>query len=317
VTVRESHVAEERDGRLFVLESHPAEGEPGFERMASAVPVQVLLPLLREVQKARMSPLRLGDACDAQSLELHVEQAVNVGKIVGQPRYPEKLNDLLAEERTVSGIIVPGETPPRFRDQVRAQAVRVGEVERACVARLPALSDGRQVRLEITAVRPVPCPAAEDERRLREAMVKADRVIGVGVERPALLLAIVLRHERVRIPEVGQRIEPLLNFFGDRIDQVVRDAVARKRLIVVERIADRSREVGEISGSPRGQRDRGVEQLQDVAAARGLERKEKEAAVVSVVKLWNDDGTADRAARLVANSGATLRGEGIARAEPG
>src|SRR5262249_10132907 len=111
ITVRESHVAEERDGRLFVLESHPAAGEPGFERMASAVPVQVLLPLLREVQKARMSPLRLGDACDAQSLELHVEQAVNVGKTVGQPRYPEKLNDLLAEERTVSGIIVPGETP--------------------------------------------------------------------------------------------------------------------------------------------------------------------------------------------------------------
>src|SRR5262245_64370411 len=107
VTVRESHVAEKRDGRLFVLESYPVDGKSGLDRMAPAIPVQMLLPLLREIQEAGMPPLRLCDARDAQPLKLHIEQSVDVRKIGGQSGNAQELNHLFADERAVPRIVVP------------------------------------------------------------------------------------------------------------------------------------------------------------------------------------------------------------------
>ena len=69
-------------------------------------------------------------------------------------------------------------------------------------------------------------------------MIYARSPVSGGVPRPDLEFPVVLRMERVRIPEVGLGKELALDLLGDGIEPVRRDLVIGKRQ-AIRRIDDR------------------------------------------------------------------------------
>src|SRR5215831_17582814 len=146
-------------------------------------------------------------------------------------------------------------------------------------------------------------------------MVDTGCPVSIGIEETAQLRAVVIRRQCGRADLlVWQRPELFLNFLRDCIDPVRRNAVVVEGLVVVERIANR--ESGEASVTPDFQRNRRIDEIEDVASLRCFEGIKKEGPVMPVVDSRNDYRPADAAARIVTDPALTLgrkRGDG---AEP-
>ena len=264
-----------------------------------------------------MPPLRLRNAGDPEPREGHLIDAVDVGQIGRQAGEAEIAHDFEAHQRAVARVVVPRISPAEFVDEVAPDGVRVGELNCPSVACLPAPADGGQRIIVVARVRPIPGVAAEQEVLLGEAMVQARRPVSVGVEGTQELELQVLRAERVGIGLVRQRVEPVLDFQRDGVQPRGGNALARKRRVVVEGVADGGRLGAEVARPPHRNRNRGIEVREHLRAAGRLERVEEEALVVAIVDFWQVDRTADGSAWVVAHAGAALCGERISGAEPG
>src|SRR5712691_1967073 len=132
-------------------------------------------------------------------------------------------------------------------------------------------------------------------------MVDADRVVRVGIERTRLVFPVVLADQLRRVAEVRQREESLLDSPGDRVEARGGDAIAGKRRVVVQRIADHGpwKKAGKVSVAPGRRRDGRVQEILRGRASRRLERVEEEGSVAAVVEAGHADGAADRRTRNV------------------
>src|SRR5262249_33356754 len=153
---------------------------------------------------------------------------------------------------------------------VRAQGLRVRDVEGPRIADLPKLADGGEVPFEAPAVGAVPGPAAEQERLVGEAMVDAGGVVEVRIERPVELSAEVLTLQRRQAAGIRQWIEAVLDALGDRADAGRGNEISGEGRSGGERIPDHGgrREGREVALAPRRQRYGGVHELLHRAAAR-------------------------------------------------
>ena len=100
-------------------------------------------------------------------------------------------------------------------------------------------------------------------------MVDAGGPVEIGIEGAGDLVAVVLADEGSGVAKVGERVETILNALGDWGDAVGGKAVAGERRVGGEGIADGGG-VREVTGAPRGERDGGIEQLLNGAAAGGF-----------------------------------------------
>ena len=133
-------------------------------------------------------------------------------------------------------------------------------------------------------------------------MIAANHVVVLLHRRHAEVLAIVLIRRRGGIPEIRHRIEAVLKRDSGRVQPVGRNPVARKRL-ACERVEHRSREAGEIAGTPSLKRDSRVKVWVVTLPLKGLEGAEHEGLVAAVVNLRDVHGAAGAAARQMGNAG--------------
>jgi len=131
------------------------------------------------------------------------------------------------------------------------------------------------------------------------------------------LEAVVQGAEGIRIRLVGQRIKTILDLQGDGIQARGRKAPARERRVSCERIAYGRGFATEISCAPRRDGHGSVEIGKHLRTAARLEGIEEETAVMTIVHFGQVNGAANGSARVVTHARAALRGERIARAEPG
>src|SRR5438034_8853542 len=148
-------------------------------------------------------------------------------------------------------------------------------------------------------------------------MVDADCVVRVGIERTRLVFPVVLADQLRRVAEVRQWEESLLDSPGDRVEARGGDAIAGKRRVVVQRIADHGpwKKSGKISLAPGLRCDGRVQQILRGRASRRLERVEEEGSVAAVVEAGQADGAAGRRTRNVPDAGGSRRRERVAGAE--
>src|SRR5713226_6761436 len=209
-----------------------------------------------------MPPVGLRERRDSDSGKADFQHAVDVGKVVGQSLDAEIIDYFLTHQRSIARLIVVTESVAKLVEQVRAQRLRIRDVEGPRIADLPKLADGGEIPFEAPAVGAVPGPTAEYERFVGKAMVDAGGVVEIRIERPVELRAVVLTLQRRGAAGIRQWIEAVLDALGDRADARRGNEISGEGSGGGERISDHCgrREGREVALAPGRQRYGGVHQ---------------------------------------------------------
>src|SRR5262245_9436609 len=166
VPIRETEAAEECIVLLQVRRFVATDLKATLDGMASSVVVEMLLPLLHEILKARVALCSLCNGRYAQTSKTDVRDAVNIRQIVRETLQPQRIHDVETAKRPMTRIITECQSITRFTDQMWSDGVCHRQ---RCSARVPIpieLSDCRQIRFVRTIVRFVPCPSSKERRTL-------------------------------------------------------------------------------------------------------------------------------------------------------
>src|SRR5262249_49468308 len=238
VFVGETQIAKQVVTLLPVLRLVATYLKTSLQRMPPVIPIEVLLPLVGEVLEAGNPHGGLRDTGDAQARKADVGTTVDVAQVIDQSNESQGITNLASAQRPLARIIAERKSPARLADQRGRDGVSKSDSGRPRVTHAIELADGRQIGFKGAVERAVPGVAAKDESFLRKAVVDPRRPISVGIKRAAFLFEVIIGRELSRVGRVGQRPEAPLNLPGDGIDHVIGDAIARERLIFVERVFD-------------------------------------------------------------------------------
>src|SRR2546426_9494165 len=197
--------------------------------MAAPEPAQVLLEILAKLAIPRVSIIHiLTDACDSRSEEAHLKDAGDVGQVRCQPDQSQLFHELFSLNGTVVRKVIVSQTVAELINQCRTESMCVGESHLPCITSGIILAQGRKRPVVKSDRRVSQCETPENCIFVRKMMVASHGEVRTGVPIPGDLFTKVLKVEYRRIADVGQRIEAILKFLGDRVDPIHRDAVSWK-----------------------------------------------------------------------------------------